>query len=325
MSSTVNYYELLGVEPTATTEEIKSAFRRQAMKYHPDRNQGNKQAEEQFKKINEAYDCLSNALKRDSYDEKLRREQSANTYHNAYRSNDFYGNSYQSTSEQHFEEDHPEQEETLREYLQEILYASERGRNNLRQHIQSLRLSNLAGNMPRLHYLILMVMGYALLQNEKGIFFFARDIKDEASCIRIIEKTFSLDEFSNCELIENIKKLIKVSAQRNGNAGGMKYTRSEWTAFGAELHSNDWDGVWAHNPFENAPSYNENYSSQTSSTPEDFEDWSSENEKDDEGAALKKIGCIFLVLVAVILCIAYWKYIVFGIVLLIILVVQGKR
>lgn len=61
-------YEVLGVEKSATDEEIKRAFRKLAIKYHPDRNQGNKEAEEKFKEINEAYQVLSDSEKRAQYD-----------------------------------------------------------------------------------------------------------------------------------------------------------------------------------------------------------------------------------------------------------------
>ncbi len=64
-----DYYKTLGVSKTATGKEIKSAFRKLAQKYHPDRNQGNKQAEERFKEINEAYEVLGDADKRAKYDE----------------------------------------------------------------------------------------------------------------------------------------------------------------------------------------------------------------------------------------------------------------
>jgi curved DNA-binding protein len=63
-----DYYEILGVPKTATEEEIKKAYRKLALKYHPDRNPGNKQAEEQFKGINEAYAVLSDKDKRKEYD-----------------------------------------------------------------------------------------------------------------------------------------------------------------------------------------------------------------------------------------------------------------
>jgi curved DNA-binding protein CbpA len=53
-----DYYKILGVERNATEAEIKSAFRKLALQYHPDRNQGNLQAEEKFKEINEAYEVL---------------------------------------------------------------------------------------------------------------------------------------------------------------------------------------------------------------------------------------------------------------------------
>lgn len=63
-----DYYELLGVSRTSTTEEIKKAYRKKAMEHHPDRNPGNKEAEEKFKEAAEAYDVLSNPEKKARYD-----------------------------------------------------------------------------------------------------------------------------------------------------------------------------------------------------------------------------------------------------------------
>ena len=64
-----DYYKTLGISRTATEEEIKKAHRKLARKYHPDLNPGNKQAEEQFKSIQEAYDVLSNPDSRAKYDQ----------------------------------------------------------------------------------------------------------------------------------------------------------------------------------------------------------------------------------------------------------------
>lgn len=64
-----DYYKILGVPKSATTDEIKKAYRKLAVKYHPDKNQGNKKAEELFKEANEANEVLSNPEKRKKYDE----------------------------------------------------------------------------------------------------------------------------------------------------------------------------------------------------------------------------------------------------------------
>jgi molecular chaperone DnaJ len=63
-----DYYEVLGVPNTASTEEIKSAYRKLALKYHPDKNPGDKEAEGKFKEAAEAYEALSDAEKRSRYD-----------------------------------------------------------------------------------------------------------------------------------------------------------------------------------------------------------------------------------------------------------------
>jgi len=62
------YYEVLGIARTASEEEIKKSYRRVAIKYHPDKNQGDKEAEEKFKEASEAYQVLSDPQKREIYD-----------------------------------------------------------------------------------------------------------------------------------------------------------------------------------------------------------------------------------------------------------------
>ena len=73
MSATANvtkidYYEVLGVSRDATDQELKTAYRKLAMQYHPDRNPGDHTAEEKFKECSEAYQVLSDADKRAAYD-----------------------------------------------------------------------------------------------------------------------------------------------------------------------------------------------------------------------------------------------------------------
>jgi molecular chaperone DnaJ len=64
-----DYYELLGIGRNASDEEIKKAYRKLALQYHPDRNPGDKQAEEKFKEVSEAYSVLSDSQKRSQYDQ----------------------------------------------------------------------------------------------------------------------------------------------------------------------------------------------------------------------------------------------------------------
>lgn len=69
MANKRDYYEILGVAKTANADELKKAFRKQAMQYHPDRNPDDKEAEHKFKEVNEAYDILRDDQKRAAYDQ----------------------------------------------------------------------------------------------------------------------------------------------------------------------------------------------------------------------------------------------------------------
>ena len=69
MAEKRDYYEVLGIDRNASEDEIKAAYRKLAIKYHPDRNPGNKEAEEKFKEAAEAYEVLHDADKRRQYDQ----------------------------------------------------------------------------------------------------------------------------------------------------------------------------------------------------------------------------------------------------------------
>lgn len=90
-----NYYKILGIAKNAGEEEIKKAYRKLAKQWHPDKNPDNKKAEEKFKEISEAYDVLSDAVKRKKFDDFISFSNKQRTY--AYRrSTDYTEKAYES-------------------------------------------------------------------------------------------------------------------------------------------------------------------------------------------------------------------------------------
>ncbi|MRR07175.1 MAG: J domain-containing protein, partial [Deltaproteobacteria bacterium] len=82
-----DYYQILGLTKKASAEEIKKAYRKMAVKYHPDKNPGNKAAEETFKEISEAYAVLSDPQKKAQYDQF-----GSNGFHQRYSQEDIFRN-----------------------------------------------------------------------------------------------------------------------------------------------------------------------------------------------------------------------------------------
>lgn len=85
-----DYYEVLGIEKGASEDDIKKAYRKMAMQYHPDRNQGDKEAEEKFKIAAEAYEVLSDTDKRARYDRFGHQGMRSNDYHQYSNANDVF-------------------------------------------------------------------------------------------------------------------------------------------------------------------------------------------------------------------------------------------
>lgn len=83
----MEYYDILGVAKSATADEIKKAYRKLALKYHPDKNQGDKAAEDKFKEINEAYAVLSDPTKKQQYD-----TYGSTRFHQRYSQEDIFRN-----------------------------------------------------------------------------------------------------------------------------------------------------------------------------------------------------------------------------------------
>ena len=69
MAEKRDYYEVLGVAKNATADEVKKAYRKLAIQFHPDKNPGDKKSEEKFKEVNEAYETISDEKKRKMYDQ----------------------------------------------------------------------------------------------------------------------------------------------------------------------------------------------------------------------------------------------------------------
>ena len=112
-----DYYKTLGVFPTATLQEIKIAYRKLSKKFHPDINDGDKFFEERFKEIQEAYEVLSNSVKRNNYDFKWQNEGNKNSF-SQNSNNDFFRKREEEFEKQ--KEAYKKWEESLRKKEEEL-------------------------------------------------------------------------------------------------------------------------------------------------------------------------------------------------------------
>ena len=309
----VNYYDLLGVKQTATLEEIKTAYHNQAMKYHPDRNNGSKESEEYFKQINEAYNCLSNPVSRASYGNKLRNGFYNNT------SNDTSGNSYYSSYSSSPKQKLNRQEQILKDYITKILNEARRGKEQVREYILNLRRQiyslNFTLHMPLLHYLIIMFIGYAILEDNKWVYFFIKDIKDKDECINVMKKTFPQELVNNTNFFILIENFLRSYKSHKVDISGLGYTPYELSAFKKEL---DIYGV-------NASAWN-NYTNSKEYSSVNTSGSVKKSHKRNNGNDLSYIRIVVFLLFSTIisvsillLLIKYWKYILLGILYILII------
>jgi curved DNA-binding protein CbpA len=109
----LDYYEILGITASASNEEIKKAYRKLAKAYHPDRNPNDKQAEENFKKLNEAHEVLSDPIKRREFDAKRKSSYSQGSHYHDYKSNNQKSESRRQSAQEEFEAAKKRAEENL--------------------------------------------------------------------------------------------------------------------------------------------------------------------------------------------------------------------
>lgn len=121
-----NYYDILGIEPNATQTEIKKAYRKLSVKFHPDKNNGDTFLAEMFKNINEAYEVLSNPTKRKDYDITLNKMSQSFIGHNQ---DNHYGDKYSNSTIEELKElvytigEYFEKEQIAKNKYRDYLYA----------------------------------------------------------------------------------------------------------------------------------------------------------------------------------------------------------
>ncbi len=128
-----NHYDILQIARDASQHDIKVAFRKLATKYHPDNNIGNKLAEEKFKKICEAYSCLSDPTKRSEYDKTLPKEHKDPNINRA----SYFGSQTKNKPEQKTSKDYFN-EESLDKWINNIMTKYYKGEYNTTDDITKL-------------------------------------------------------------------------------------------------------------------------------------------------------------------------------------------